>query len=54
MIYFYILLNFILVNIDFSGGVPITVVGRNMDSVSEPVMEVTAVSPTGRNQYFQV
>ncbi len=41
--------------IDFySGGILITAVGSNMDSVSEPVMEVTAVSPTGRNQYFQV
>ncbi len=30
------------------------VVGSNMDSVAEQVMEVTAVNPTGRNQYFQV
>ncbi len=36
-----------------SGGILITVLGTNVDSVSEPVMEVTAVSPNGRNQYFQ-
>ncbi len=36
-----------------NGGILITVFGTNIDSISEPVMEVTAVSPNGRNQYFQ-
>ncbi len=35
-----------------SGGTWITVIGSNIDSVSESVMEVTAVTPRGRNQYF--
>ena len=38
----------------YSGGTLFTAIGSNMDSVSKPVMEVSAVSPRGRNQYFQV
>ena len=38
----------------FSGGIPITVTGRNMDSVGEPVMVVTVRTNSGTSVFYQV
>ena len=39
---------------NFSGGVPITVTGKSVDSVAEPIMVVTVITSTEVSVYYQV
>ena len=38
----------------YSGGLSVTVTGKHLDSVTEPVMVVTAVTPFTDARYYQV
>ena len=38
----------------YSGGVPITVTGENVDSVAEPIMVVTVITNSEQSVYYQV
>ena len=43
-----------MINLFFSGGVEITTVGKNMDSVAEPIMVVTVIYQGVTDVFYQV